>query len=94
MVMGELKGQIKELIHSVNNQSQKLDSLTERVLLHSETPAKLTALEIRVTALETERNRRDGATGIVAAILKSPSFGWLVGGAGTVWALVTGRIHL
>lgn len=77
MILGEIRGQLRELIHTGNNNAAKLD-----------------ALGVRVMQLETERNRRDGATGVVAAIMKSPAIGWAVGGATFLWGILTGRIHL
>lgn len=88
--LGEVKGQLREVIHTMNNTAQKVDALAEKVILAAELPARVTALDVRVVALETDRNRRDGATGIIGTILKSPAIGWLVGAALTVWALLSG----
>jgi hypothetical protein len=77
LLLGEIRGQLRELIHNGNNNSQKLD-----------------ALGIRVAALETERSRRDGATGVLQAIMKSPAIAWLVGAAVTAWAILTGKVNL
>jgi hypothetical protein len=76
LILGEIRGQLRELIHNSNNNAAKLD-----------------ALAIRVAALEGEKNRREGATGIIATVLKSPLIGWIVGAGFTVWALVTGKLH-
>lgn len=77
LLLGEIKGQMRELIHNGNNNSAKLD-----------------ALGLRVASLETERNRRDGASGLIHMILKSPAIGWLVGAAITAWAILTGKVHV
>jgi GTPase len=92
--LGEVKGQLREVIHTMNNMAQKVDALTEKVIKGADAPTKVTALEVRVTALETERNRRDGATGVIASMMKSPAVGWLVGAAVTAWAMLTGRMHV
>jgi|SRR5690349_14923982 len=42
----------------------------------------------RITALETDKNRRDGAMGFGGWLLKSPIVGWLVGMALTAWVLL------
>ena len=94
MVLGEMRGQLREVVHSMNAMSAKFDSLSREVIGLSTLAADVAAMKIRVTALETERNRRDGATGIIQAIVKSPAVGWMVGGATFVWALLTGRVHL
>lgn len=48
----------------------------------------------RITALETTNQRREGATGVIETMLKSPTLGWLVGAITTVWLAVTGRLDL
>lgn len=76
LLLGEIKGQMRELIHSINLAAQKID-----------------ALAARVSALEAEHQRRQGATSLIAGLLKSPALGWLTGAAVTVWAVVTGKVH-
>jgi hypothetical protein len=77
LLLGEIRGQLRELIHTSNNTGLKLD-----------------ALAARVAALEAADNRRQGASGLMAMIMKSPALGWLVGAAVTAWAILTGRLHL
>ena len=77
LILGEIRGQLREIIHSTNNISQSV-----------------TALGLRVSALEAKDQRREGATGVVSAVLHSRTLGWVVGGATTLWAIVTGRLHL
>jgi hypothetical protein len=43
------------------------------------TSSKLDALGIRVAALEGEKDRREGASGVLTTVLKSPLIGWLTG---------------
>ena len=74
--LGEISGQLRELIHTSANTSSKID-----------------AIGLRVAALEAEQNRRQGATGLLGVILKSPALGWLVGAAISAWAVLTGRVH-
>lgn len=92
MMLGELKGQMRELIHNVNNMSMKLDGLTREVVGAQDLPHKVDALDRRVTELETDKNRRDGAMGFGGWLLKSPIVGWLVGAALTAWVLIRGKI--
>lgn len=77
LLLGEIRGQLRELIHSSNNMGMKVD-----------------ALSLRVSALEGANMRREGAAGIVGAILRSPALGWLVGAAVTAWAILTGKVTL
>lgn len=74
--VGEISGQLREVIHSVNNMAQKVDGMTER-LLTSPTTADFEKLERRVEALEAERHRNDGAKGVLGAVMKSPVAAWI-----------------
>ena len=93
MMLGELKGQMRELIHNVNNLAQKVDGLGERVIGAAGLPKRIEDLEARVTMLETEKNKREGASGFAGLLLKSPALGWLVGAAISAWAVLTGKVH-
>lgn len=77
LLLGEIRGQLRELIHTSNNTSLKLDALASRV-----------------AALEASDNRRQGASGLMAMIMKSPALGWLVGAVVSAWAILTGKVHL
>lgn len=94
VAIGEIRGQLKELIHTSNNNSQKLDALGERVLLAANLPDRMSAIEAKVQALKDESNRRDGATSVIGTIAKSPAIGWLVGAAITAWAVLTGKVTI
>lgn len=75
LLLGEIRGQLRELVHSSNNNSAKLD-----------------ALAIRVSALESDKSRREGQAGVLTAALRSPALAWIISAAVTVWALLSGRI--
>lgn len=92
MMLGEMKGQMRELIHNVNTLSAKMDSLTERVVGAAGLPAKVKELEDRVAALEADKNKRDGAMSFGGWLLRSPMIGWLATAAVTLWALLRGRM--
>lgn len=89
--VGEISGQLREMYHAQNNMAQKVDFLTEKALL-APTTASLDELTKRIDALEAERDRRDGATGVLSAIVRSPAAGWLVGVAIAAFALIKGEI--
>lgn len=94
MILGEIRGQLREVVHNQNNFSTKLDALTREVIGLGAMAEDVGGLKARVAALEVEKNRTDGAKGIAAIVLKSPAIGWMVGFAATVWAVVTGKVHL
>jgi hypothetical protein len=74
--VGEISGQLRELIHQQNNMAMKLDGLTERMLT-SPTRSDFEKLEQRVEALEAERHRNDGVRGFVLGLMRSPVAAWL-----------------
>jgi len=76
LLLGEIRGQMRELIHSTNTTGMKID-----------------ALAARVSALEAEHNRRQGASNVLQALFRSPALGWLVGAAVSAWAILTGKVH-
>lgn len=92
MMLGEMKGQMRELIHNVNNLASKMDSLTERVVGAAGLPAKVKELEERVTVLEADRHKRDGAMSFGGWLLKSPLLGWLATAGVALWAILKGKL--
>lgn len=94
MILGEMRGQLREVVHSMNNLTQKFDGLSREVIGLGTLGAEMADVKARVIALETDRNRRDGATGVIGAIMRSPALGWLVGAAITAWAILTGKVHI
>lgn len=54
----------------------------------------INSLAVRVAALEAHQNKREGVTGFVNAIMKSPALGWFVGAATAVWAVLSGKVNL
>ncbi len=92
--MGKIEGQLKELIHQSNNTAQKVDALATLAAISSALPADIAAMNVRVTALEVDRNKRDGRDGVLAALLHSRAFGWVVGGVTTAALWINGNIKL
>lgn len=84
LMMGEMRGQLRELIHGFNNLSQTVSGLASSVdkSMHlpaeiSELKSRVTALEVRMTALETDRSRREAVMGFGQAMFRSPVLGWI-----------------
>jgi hypothetical protein len=92
IMLGELKGQMREVVHTLNNMSMKLDGLSEKVISAQELPSKVAEIDRRVTILETDKNRRDGAMGLGGWLLHSPLVGWLVGAGITAWVMLKGKL--
>lgn len=90
MILGEMRGQLREVVHSVNNLSQNVTALTREVAGLGTLAVDVATLKIDIAALKEDRNRREGASGVFLAISKSPAMGWLVGAAVAFWALLNG----
>lgn len=89
--VGEISGQLRELVHSQNNMSMKLDGLTER-LLTAPTQADFQSLAARVAALEADKNRSDGAKGVLAAVMRSPMAAWGAAIIAGIWGAFKGGL--
>lgn len=87
LAVGEMRGQLREMIHAQNNIAQKVDFLTERALL-APTTAQIEALSKRVDVLESAKDRDDGAKGVFAAVLQSKAFGVFVATVGAAYIAI------
>lgn len=94
MILGEMRGQLREMVHQMNNLSAKFDGLSREVIGLGPLAVDVAELKLRVAALSDEKNRREGAAGVAQAIMKSPALGWLVGAAITAWAILTGKVSI
>lgn len=101
LVLGEIRGQLRELVHTSNNNGTKIDAMTARIgaveMVTSRFESILSAFEqvaARVDALEKVRDQQDGAAGMLNTIMRSPAIGWLVGAAVTAFALVKGWVQI
>lgn len=92
MILGEMRGQLREVVHGQANLAQKFDALTREVVGLGTLATDVATLKIEVAGLKEDRSRREGASGVFMAISKSPAMGWLAGAAVTVWALLNGKI--
>lgn len=68
LAVGRMEGQLREVVHTVNNLAQKFEDVARTVDKTSHIPtavaenkAATVALEVRVTALEAAENQRKGA---------------------------------
>lgn len=87
--VGEISGQLREMIHRQSNMEQKLDGLVERGF-KSATTDDIEKLTRRIEALEAEKNRNDGAKGVFAGILKSPVAAWVAAIVAAVFGAIKG----
>lgn len=86
MLIGEMRGQLRELVHMTNNTSSKIDALTREVIEIKGIAATVAAIDIRLTTVEaevaslkTEKDRRSGALSLGEWIVKLVP--WALGAA-------------
>ena len=58
MILGELRGQFREMIHTMNNMAMKVDGLANIVLKAENLPEAVKDHEGRISALEAIANQR------------------------------------
>lgn len=97
MVLGELRGQMREVVHAMNNLRVGFDQMSREIgalgaLSQSVNglSTQLGQIEGRLRALEAESQRSAGARSLGAMALKSPALAWVVVGAGAAWAWLKG----
>lgn len=94
MLMGEMRGQLREVIHTMNNLATKVDTIFERTGSIPGMAIDIKDLDERLAKLEAESVRREGMTSVFGMMMKSPALGWVVGAAMAIWAFIAERINL
>lgn len=94
MILGEMRGQLREVVHSMNNLTQKFDGLTREVIGLAVLGPQVVDLQTRMIKLESARDRQDGAFGMVSDILKGPLLGWVVGLGSIALAIAKGWVQI
>lgn len=82
MILGEMRGQLREVVHGLNNLSGKFDGLTREVIglgvlakevieLKAQLEQDRKLFQDQIDALKTERDQRAGAANLVNWIFKN-----------------------
>ncbi|GLI99109.1 hypothetical protein Sbs19_29270 [Sphingobium sp. BS19] len=97
LAVGRMEGQLREVVHTVNNLAQKFEDLMRSVdksahlpTLVAENKAELAALDARVKILEASENRRVGAFGLGGWIMKTLPYLASIGMGGLIVKLIGG----
>jgi hypothetical protein len=80
MILGELRGQVRELVHSVNGLSGKFDGLTREVIALGPLAVQIAKLETDVQKLKEAAFQEAGAKNLISWCLQSPLVGWIAAG--------------
>ena len=90
--IGEIRGQLREIIHGMNNDRQRNEAIARALAKLENVPddigevkKSLNKLEGRMTALEVDKHRRDGAMSFGTWLMKSPLVAWLAAAALVLW---------
>jgi hypothetical protein len=101
MILGEMRGQLREVVHGLNNLSQKFDGLTREVValgalatMVGKLEAMMETMDARVKMLENARSAHSASTSTLKMILNSPLVGWLFLAAVAVWVAIKGNSSL
>lgn len=93
MQVGEMKGQLRELIHQNANMSMKIDAIAREIAQHSTLPAIVAENRTKIAALEAKQSRQDGAMSFGEWLMRSNLVTWVVMAVGVIWAAVTGKLQ-
>lgn len=92
MLAENIRGQTA-IVAKLQEQSHEILLRLDRIE-QNKVDRRVTLLEEKLSRLEHDKAKRDGATGVLSALIKSPALGWFVGALTAVWAVVTRRVHL
>lgn len=88
--LGEVRGQLRELVHLTNNLRQSLEAQSPSMYRVQDLIRDMAALDTRVMILEAKENQRIGAMTLGNFIFKSPLVGWLIAASAVGYAFVVG----
>lgn len=98
MMLGEMRGQLREMIHNMNNEAQKGVARDEKLTKLAAIPDDISdiknsvkSIEGRLSNLETDKVKRETERGVLATVVRSPLVGWIAGFALAVWAWWKGQ---
>lgn len=90
MLLGEVRGQLRELIHTVNNRAQENAHIVKQLAKLEDVPKQLETLSSRMAALEADKNRREGAMSLGSWLMRSNLVVYVIMAAGAAYAYVRG----
>ena len=82
MILGEMRGQLREVVHGLNNLSGKFDGLSREVIglgvlakdvieLKAKQEQDVKSLQTQIDSLKSERDQRIGAVNFIAWVFKN-----------------------
>lgn len=71
MILGEMRGQLRELVHGQNNLSAKVDGLSREVITLTALAADMADMKSRLKVVEELNSQRKGAASLVEWVFKN-----------------------
>jgi hypothetical protein len=71
MILGEMRGQLRELVHSQNNLSSKFDGLSREVFALTALASDMADIKLRLKVLEERGQQQTGAANLVSWVLRN-----------------------
>lgn len=78
VMVGEMRGQLREVVHTLNNVSSKIDGLSREVISMgpiaadlAEVRGEIKLVRAEVDSLRSDRDQRKGATGMLDWIVRN-----------------------
>ena len=90
LILGEVRGQLREIIHRMNNRDAADAGVARQLAKLEQVPDQLAKIESRLIALETDKHRRDGVMGFGAWLIKTPFIAWVIAAGMTAFAYFEG----
>lgn len=91
-LLGELIAEVRAVKHNQNNASQKLDAVTHLVEQVREMKEEQERHHFRIAVLEADKNRREGAVGLVEWIARHWPFTIIITALAAWVAWANGRV--
>ena len=71
MILGEMRGQLRELVHSQNNLSAKFDGLSREVITLTALATDMVDMKLRLKTLEEKGQQQTGAANLIGWVLRN-----------------------
>lgn len=89
--LGKIEGQLRELIHNMNNEAMKNTARDEKLAKLANVPDDIAAIKVEIATLKTDKDRRDGAMGFGSWLARSPLVTWAALIALALWTWLKGH---
>lgn len=71
MILGEMRGQLRELVHGQNNLSAKVDGLSREVITLTALGADMADVKVRMKVIEERDQQQKGAASFAAWVFRN-----------------------